>query len=57
MEYIVIVGSGEKTLAELSLTGWLGQQEIVIKAMQDYLGELPEISAAPCLGTAKYRLF
>jgi len=48
-EYIVVVGSGEKR-AGLVVDRLIGQQEIVIKALDDYLGELPGISGGTVLG-------
>jgi two-component system chemotaxis sensor kinase CheA len=55
MEYIVIVGTGEKR-GGVVVDRLLGQQEIVIKPMQDYLGELPEISGGTVLGNGKISL-
>ena len=54
-EYIVIVGSREKR-GGIVVDRLLGQQEIVIKAMQDYLGELPGISGGTVLGDGKISL-
>jgi len=48
-EYIVVVGSGEKR-GGLVVDRLIGQQEIVIKAMDDYLGDLPGISGGTVLG-------
>ncbi len=48
-EYLVIVGSGEKR-GGLVVDRLLGQQEIVIKALDDYLGDLPGISGGTVLG-------
>ena len=48
-EYIVVVGSGEKR-GGLVVDRLLGQQEIVIKALDDYLGDLPGISGGTVLG-------
>lgn len=48
-EYIVVVGSGEKR-GGLVVDRLVGQQEIVIKALDDYLGELPGISGGTVLG-------
>ncbi len=48
-EYIVVVGSGEKR-GGLVVDRLIGQQEIVIKALDDYLGELPGISGGTVLG-------
>lgn len=47
--YLVVVGSGEKQ-GGLVVDRLLGQQEIVVKALDDYLGELPGISGATVLG-------
>ena len=55
MEYIVIVGSGEKR-GGIVVDRLLGQQEIVIKGMDDYLGELPGISGGTVLGDGKVSL-
>ena len=49
MEYVVVVGSGEKR-GGLVVDRLLGQQEIVIKALDDYLGDLPGISGGTVLG-------
>ncbi|NVO00509.1 MAG: chemotaxis protein CheA [Geobacteraceae bacterium] len=48
-EYVVVVASGEKR-GGLIVNRLLGQQEIVIKALDDYLGELPGISGGTILG-------
>ena len=48
-EYIVVVGSGEKR-GGLVVDRLIGQQEIVIKALDDYLGDLPGISGGTVLG-------
>lgn len=48
-EYVVVVGSGEKR-GGLVVDRLVGQQEIVIKALDDYLGELPGISGGTVLG-------
>ena len=48
-EYIVVVGSGEKR-GGLVVDRLVGQQEIVIKALDDYLGDLPGISGGTVLG-------
>lgn len=48
-EYIVVVGSGEKR-GGLVVDRLIGQQEIVIKALDDYLGDLPGISGGTILG-------
>ena len=49
VEYVVVVGSGEKR-GGLVVDRLLGQQEIVIKALDDYLGDLPGISGGTVLG-------
>ena len=54
-EYIVIVGSGEKR-GGIVVDRLLGQQEIVIKGMDDYLGNLPGISGGTVLGDGKVSL-
>jgi len=51
-EYVVVVGSGERR-GGLVVTKLLGQQEIVIKAHDDYLGELPGIAGGTVLGNGK----
>lgn len=48
-EYVVVVGSGDRR-GGLVVDRLLGQQEIVIKALDDYLGELPGISGGTVLG-------
>lgn len=48
-EYIVVVGSGDKR-GGLVVDRLVGQQEIVIKALDDYLGDLPGISGGTVLG-------
>jgi len=48
-EYVVVVGSGEKR-GGLVVDRLIGQQEIVIKGIDDYLGELPGISGGTVLG-------
>lgn len=51
-EYVVVVGSGEKR-GGLVVDKLLGQQEIVIKAHDDYLGELPGIAGGTVLGNGR----
>ncbi|MBK5276865.1 MAG: chemotaxis protein CheA [Desulfuromonadales bacterium] len=51
-EYVVVVGSGEKR-AGLVVDRLVGQQEIVIKAHDDYLGDLPGIAGATVLGNGR----
>lgn len=48
-EYVVVIGSEEKR-GGLVVDRLIGQQEIVIKAMDDYLGDLPGISGGTVLG-------
>ena len=48
-EYVVVVGSGEKR-GGIIVDRLIGQQEIVIKALDDYLGALPGISGGTVLG-------
>ena len=48
-EYVVVVGSGVKR-GGLVVDRLLGQQEVVIKALDDYLGDLPGISGGTVLG-------
>jgi len=48
-EYIVVVESGDKR-GGLMVDRLIGQQEIVIKALDDYLGDLPGISGGTVLG-------
>ncbi|ABQ26868.1 chemotaxis protein CheA [Geotalea uraniireducens] len=55
MEYVVIVGSGEKR-GGIIVDRLIGQQEIVIKAMDDYLGPLPGISGGTVLGDGSVAL-
>ena len=54
-EYVVVVGSGEKR-GGLLVDRLIGQQEIVIKGMDDYLGELPGIAGGTVLGDGKVSL-
>jgi two-component system, chemotaxis family, sensor kinase CheA len=51
-EYVVVVGSGEKRCG-LVVDRLVGQQEIVIKAHDDYLGELPGIAGGTVLGNGR----
>ena len=53
--YLVVVGSGEKR-GGVVVDRLLGQQEIVIKGLDDYLGELPGISGATVLGDGRVAL-
>lgn len=54
-EYVVVVGSGERR-GGLVVDRLIGQQEIVIKAMDDYLGALPGIAGGTILGDGKIAL-
>jgi two-component system chemotaxis sensor kinase CheA len=51
-EFVVVVGSGEKR-GGLVVDRLVGQQEIVIKAHDDYLGELPGIAGGTILGNGR----
>ncbi len=51
-EYVVVVGSGEKR-GGLVVDRLVGQQEVVIKAHDDYLGELPGIAGGTVLGNGR----
>jgi two-component system, chemotaxis family, sensor kinase CheA len=53
--YVVVVSSGEKR-AGLVVDRLVGQQEIVIKGLDDYLGELPGISGGTVLGDGRVSL-
>ncbi len=55
MEYVVVVGSGEKR-GGIVVDRLIGQQEIVIKGMDDYLGELPGIAGGTVLGDGRVAL-
>ncbi len=55
MEHVVVVGSGERQ-AGIVVDRLIGQQEIVIKGMDDYLGELPGISGGTVLGNGRVSL-
>lgn len=54
-EYVVVVGTGEKR-GGLVVDRLIGQQEVVIKGMDDYLGELPGISGGTVLGDGRVAL-
>lgn len=54
-EYVVVVGSGEKR-GGLVVDRLIGQQEVVIKALDDYLGELPGVAGGTVLGDGKISL-
>ncbi|GFE58551.1 chemotaxis protein CheA [Geobacter sp. AOG1] len=54
-EYVVVVGTGEKR-GGLVVDRLIGQQEVVIKGMDEYLGELPGISGGTVLGDGRVAL-
>jgi len=54
-EYLVVVGSGEKQ-AGVVVDRLVGQQEVVIKALDDYLGDLPGIAGGTVLGNGRISL-
>ncbi|WP_224963091.1 chemotaxis protein CheA [Geomonas subterranea] len=54
-EYVVVVASGDKK-GGLVVDRLIGQQEIVIKGLDDYLGELPGISGGTVLGDGRVSL-
>jgi two-component system, chemotaxis family, sensor kinase CheA len=54
-EYVVVVGSGEKQ-GGLVVDRLVGQQEVVIKALDDYLGELPGLAGGAVLGDGRIAL-
>lgn len=53
--FVVILGSGEKKIAVI-VDKLLGEQEIVIKSMGDYLGQISGLSGACILGDGKVAL-
>lgn len=53
--FVVVVGIGEKHLG-IVVDQLLGEQEIVIKTLGDYLGEIPGISGATILGDGSVAL-
>lgn len=53
--FVVILGSGEKKIAVV-VDKLLGEQEIVIKSLGDYLGQLTGLSGACILGDGKVAL-
>ncbi len=53
--FVVILGSGEKNIAVV-VDKLLGEQEIVIKSLGDYLGQIPGLSGACILGDGKVAL-
>jgi two-component system chemotaxis sensor kinase CheA len=53
--YIVVVGLADKKLG-INIDGFLGQEEVVIKSMGDYLGATEGIAGATILGDGRIRL-
>lgn len=53
--FVVIVASAEKRVAVV-VDSLLGEQEIVIKSMGEYLGEVPALSGATILGDGRVAL-
>ncbi len=53
--YVVVVGFAEKRLG-LIVDELLGQEEVVIKSMGDYLGNTPGIAGATIMGDGRIRL-
>ena len=53
--YVVVVASGEKRAAVV-VDQLLGEQEIVIKSLGDYLGDVPGLSGATILGDGRVAL-
>jgi len=53
--YVVILGSGDRRVA-MVVDKLLGEQEIVIKSMGDYLGQIQGLSGACILGDGKVAL-
>ncbi|MEG6616524.1 chemotaxis protein CheA [Peptococcaceae bacterium 1198_IL3148] len=53
--FVVIVASAEKQVAVV-VDSLLGEQEIVIKSLGDYLGEVPGLSGATILGDGRVAL-
>lgn len=53
--FVVILGSGDKKIAVVVDT-LLGEQEIVIKTLGEYLGQIPGLSGACILGDGKVAL-
>ncbi|GAB6158057.1 chemotaxis protein CheA [Desulfotomaculum varum] len=53
--FVVILGSGDKRIAVV-VDKLLGEQEIVIKSLGDYLGQVPGLSGACILGDGKVAL-
>jgi two-component system chemotaxis sensor kinase CheA len=53
--YIVVVGLADKKLG-INIDGFLGQEEVVIKSMGEYLGATEGIAGATILGDGRIRL-
>lgn len=53
--FVVVVGFVDKQIG-IIVTGLLGQQEVVIKSLGDYLSNLPGIAGATILGDGKVTL-
>jgi two-component system chemotaxis sensor kinase CheA len=53
--YVVVVGFAEKRLG-LLVDDLLGQEEVVIRSMGDYLGNTPGIAGATIMGDGRIRL-
>ncbi len=53
--YIVVVGLAEKKLG-INIDRFLGQEEVVIKSLGDYLGGAEGIAGATILGDGRIRL-
>lgn len=53
--YVVIIGSGERKLG-IVVDKLLGEQEIVIKSLGDYLGQVEGLAGAAILGDGKVSL-
>jgi two-component system chemotaxis sensor kinase CheA len=49
ISYVVVVGWAEKRIG-LLIDSLLGQKEVVIKALGDYLGDVPGIAGSTILG-------
>lgn len=54
-EYMVLVGAGEKRFG-LVVDRLLGQEEVVIKSLGDYLGNIPGIAGGTITGDGRVRL-
>ena len=52
---VVVVGLAEKQLG-LIVESLLGQEEVVIKSMGDYLGNTPGVAGATIMGDGRVRL-